>query len=112
MGHSEVQVEHLLLGLFSKQQSSDERPPFSPLAKDVLRSAYRFGTGEAGAEHILIVLMTRSEDGAYEILRLLGRAEQLRFKAKKRALTRDAEPTPHQLRATARPMLPELAFGD
>jgi ATP-dependent Clp protease ATP-binding subunit ClpA len=145
MGHSEVQVEHLLLGLFSEQQDdvvarlladvgltiepvrdlvhervgarpgpcSEEHPPFSPLAKDVLRSAYRFGMGEAGTEHILIVLVASGENGPCEILRLLGTdPSRLRFEAKKRAFPRDAQSTGHQATAIGRPVLPELDFGD
>ena len=44
------------------------RLPFSPAAKDALRSAYRFGMGEPGPEQVLIVLMRRGENGASEIL--------------------------------------------
>lgn len=144
MGHGEVRVEHLLLGLFSDQHDvvarlladsgltiprvrdlvrerggvkpgsgSEKHPPFSPSAKDVLRSAYRFGMGEADTEHILIVLVAKGQDGACEILRQLGvDPSRLRFEAKKRAFPRSNESSPQQLKATARPMLPELDFGD
>jgi ATP-dependent Clp protease ATP-binding subunit ClpC len=142
MGHHEVQVDHLLLGLFSDQQDvvarlledfglsvelvrdlvrrrvavepgflPGEPPAFSPLAKNVLRSAYRFGMGEAGTEHILIVLMARGES-ACEILRLLEvDPGKLRFETKKRAFPSNAGTT-NQVKATARPMLPELDFGE
>jgi ATP-dependent Clp protease ATP-binding subunit ClpC len=46
--------------------------PFSGSAKDSLRSAYRFGMGEPGPEHVLIVLMRRGEGGASEVLVALG----------------------------------------
>jgi ATP-dependent Clp protease ATP-binding subunit ClpA len=142
MGHSEVQAEHLLLGLLSDQQDfvgrlledfglniepvgdlvrrrvavepgslPEELPRFSPLAKDVLRSAYRFGVGEAGTEHILIVLVARGE-GVRDILRLLGiDPGKLRFEAKKRAFASNPGTT-RQLKATVRTMLPELDFGE
>jgi ATP-dependent Clp protease ATP-binding subunit ClpA len=142
MGHSELQDDHLLLGLFSDQQdvvarlledfglSADpirdlvrrrvavepgslpgEPPGFSPVAKDILRSAYRFGMGEAGTEHILIVLVARGES-ACEILRLLGvDPGKLRFEAKKRAFP-STPGTTQQLTATVRQMLPELDFGE
>lgn len=143
MGHDQVQVEHLLLGLLSDQQGvaarllaelgltieparmavcerlgtkpgsvSAERPRLSPSSKDVLRSAYRFGMGETGTEHILIVLVAKG-DGAREVLRFLDvNPDRVRSEAKKRAFQRDAESSGHQLRATIGPMLPELDFGD
>jgi hypothetical protein len=88
-----------------------ELPRFSALAKDVLRSAYRFGLGEAGTEHILIVLVARGE-GVCDILPLLGvDPGKLRFEAKKRAFPSNRGTT-HQVTATVRPMLPELDFGE
>jgi ATP-dependent Clp protease ATP-binding subunit ClpA len=90
MRHGAVQVEHLLLGLFSSEDGIVSRVwahfgltiqpvrdivrerlgvgsrsgpegqlPFSPTAKDALRSAYRFGIDEPGTEHMLIVLVAR-----------------------------------------------------
>lgn len=143
MGHPEVQVEHLLLGLFSHQQDvaaqlladsgltiepvrdlvrtrlgtrpgsvPEEHPRFSRLSKDVLTSAYRFGMGEADTAHILIVIVAKGE-GARDILRSLGvDPDRLRFEAKMRAFPHDARSTGPQLKATVRPMLPELDFGD
>jgi hypothetical protein len=58
--------------------------PFSPTAKDVLRSAYRFP--EPKAEHILVALIGRGEAGASEILRARGAdRNSIRFAAKKLA---------------------------
>ena len=143
LGHTEVQVEHLLLGLFSQQQDvaaqlladsgltvepvrdlvrtrfgtkpgsvPEEHPRFSLPAKDLLTSAYRFGMGEADTAHILIVIVAKGE-GARDILRSLGAdPDRLRFEAKMRALPQDARSTRPQLKATVRPMLPELDFGD
>ena len=116
MGHGAVQVEHLLLGLFSDEDDIVDRVwadfgltiqpvremvrerlavgpgsrpegqlPLSPTAKDALRSAHRFGMGEPGTEHMLIVLTARGEGGASEILRALGADPNIRFDTKKRA---------------------------
>jgi ATP-dependent Clp protease ATP-binding subunit ClpA len=64
--------------------------PFSPEAKDVLRAANRFGLGEPGTEHVLLVIVRREEGGACEILRLLGAdPRRIRFEAKKRAWPAD-----------------------
>lgn len=59
--------------------------PFSPNAKDALRSANRIGMGEAGTEHLLIVIVRRGEGGACDILRALGAdPHRIRFQTKKR----------------------------
>jgi ATP-dependent Clp protease ATP-binding subunit ClpA len=61
------------------------RLPFSPTAKDALRSAHRFGMGEPGTEHMLIVLTACGEGGVSEILRGLGAdPNRIRFETKKR----------------------------
>jgi ATP-dependent Clp protease ATP-binding subunit ClpC len=147
MGHGAVQVEHLLLGLFSDQDQIVDRVwadfgltiepvremvrerlgvgpvsspegelPFSPTAKRALRSAYRFGMGEPGAEHMLIVLTARGEGGASVILRALGAdPNRIRFETKKRAWP-SSVPGPGsrgQVRGTIRKgLLDELDFGD
>jgi ATP-dependent Clp protease ATP-binding subunit ClpC len=148
MGHGAVQVEHLLLGMFSPEDDivsrvwadsgltiqpvrdmvrerlgvgPGSRPegqlPFSPTAKDALRSAYRFGAGKPGTEHMLIVLLARGEGGASEILRALGAdPNRSRFEMKKRAWPASV-PGPGagvgQLRETIREaLLEELDFGD
>jgi ATP-dependent Clp protease ATP-binding subunit ClpC len=147
MGHGAVQVEHLLLGLFSDEDDivdrvwadfgltiqpvremvrerlgvgSGSRPegqlPFSPTAKDALRSAHRFGMGEPGTEHMLVVLTVRGEGGASEVLRALGAdPNRIRFETKKRAWP-SSVPGPGsrgQLRVTIREgLLDELDFGD
>jgi ATP-dependent Clp protease ATP-binding subunit ClpA len=117
MGHETVQVEHLLLGLFSDQAGIPGRVftdfgltvepvrglvrerlgaassslaqgilPFSPEAKEALRSANRIGMGAPATEHVLIVIVRRGEGGACEILRALGAdPHRIRFETKKRA---------------------------
>jgi hypothetical protein len=61
------------------------RLPFSPTAKDAFRSAHRFGMGELGTEHMLIVLTACGEGGVSEILRGLGaNPNRIRFETKKR----------------------------
>jgi ATP-dependent Clp protease ATP-binding subunit ClpC len=44
--------------------------PFSPTAKDALRSAHRLGMGKPGTEHMLLVLLARG--AVSEILTALG----------------------------------------
>ncbi len=147
MGHGAIQVEHLLLGLFSPDDDTVSRVwadfgltiepvremvrerlgvgpgsraegqlPFSPTAKDALRSANRLGMGEPGSEHMLIVLLAHGEGGASEILRALGAdPNRIRFEIKKRAWPAsvqgpDAGKRP-QLRVTIREDLEELDFG-
>lgn len=146
MGHGAVQVEHLLLGLFSDEDQKivdrvwadfgltaqpvremvrerlgvgpGSRPegelPFSPTAKDALRSAHRFGMGEPGTEHMLIVLTARGEGGASEILRALGAdPNRIRFETKKRAWPSSVPGPQGQVRGTIREgLLDELDFGD
>ena len=90
--------------------------PFSPAAKDALKSAHRFGLGEPGPEHMLIVLTARGEGGASEILRALGAdPNRIRFETKKSA-SPSSVPGPgsrEQLRVTIREgLLDELDFGD
>ena len=91
--------------------------PFSPTAKDALRSAYRFGMGEPGTEHVLIVLTAFAARVApSEILRALGAdPNRIRLKNKKRASPWSV-PEPRsrgQLRVTIREgLLDELDFGD
>jgi hypothetical protein len=59
---------------------------FSPEAKDALRSAHRFALGEPATEHMLILIVRRSESGACDILRALGAdPHRIRFEIKKRA---------------------------
>jgi hypothetical protein len=59
---------------------------FSPEATDALRSAHRFGLGEPGTEHMLIVVVGHGEGGACDILRVLGAdPHRIRFETKKRA---------------------------
>lgn len=149
MGHGAVQIEHLLLGLFSEEDDIVSRVwadfgltidpvrekvqerlgvgsgslpeatlPFAPTAKDALRSAYRFGMGEPGTEHMLVVLLARGAGGASEILRALGvDPGRVRFEMKKRAWPASG-PGPNlrrtrgQLRGTIRQELGELDFGD
>ncbi len=114
LGHGTVEVEHLLLRLFSDRDGSagrvfadfglavepvralvrerlgvgwdslaEGRMAFSPEAKDALRSANRFGMGEPGTEHVLLVIVRR---GACDILRVLGAdPHRIRFETKKRA---------------------------
>ena len=116
LGHQTVQIEHLLLGLFSDHDGiasgvladfgltaapvrrlvrerlgggsgslAGGKVPFSPEAKDALRSANMIGMGEPGTEHMLIVLVRRGEGGACDILRALGvDPHQVRFETKKR----------------------------
>jgi ATP-dependent Clp protease ATP-binding subunit ClpA len=141
MGHGEVQVEHLLLGLFSQESGLDPiwaefglaiqpvrdkvrerlgaKPgtppegqlPFSPAAKDVLRSAYRFP--DPKAEHILIAVIGRGESGASEILRALGAdPHRIRFAAKMLASPTSVPGPVGRLRGTVRAIPPELEFGD
>ncbi len=145
MGHGPVQVEHLLVGLFSDHDGiagrvladfgltiapvrtwfdsglvSDQlRSPgshirFSPEAKDALRSAHRFGLGEPGTEHMLIVIVRRGEGGACEILRALGAdPHRIRSETKKRAWPSSvAAGSRGQVPGTSRPWPGELDFGD
>jgi ATP-dependent Clp protease ATP-binding subunit ClpA len=87
-------------------------PSFSPPAKDAVTFAYRFGMGEPSTAHILIALVARGENGAAAILRALGEEPgRLRFEAKRLLLTGDGSDGP-RLTTAARPMLPELDFGD
>jgi ATP-dependent Clp protease ATP-binding subunit ClpA len=140
MGHGKVQVEHLLLGLFSPESGLDPvwaefglaiqpardkvrehlgaKPgtppkgvlPFSAAAKDVLRSAYRFP--DPKAEHILIAVIGRGERGASEILRALG-ADPHRIRSAAKMLASPFVQGPvGQLRGTTRALPPELEFGD
>lgn len=143
MGRTEIQVEDLLLGLFSDKQdvvsglladfglsiesvrdlvrqrvdvgagdASADEPRFSPSARDALTAAYRFGMGEAGTEHMLIVLVARGES-IRDLLRLLGvDPDRLRFEAKLRARRPGAAATGLQLTGTSQLILPELNFGD
>ncbi|HEY1775441.1 MAG TPA: Clp protease N-terminal domain-containing protein [Solirubrobacteraceae bacterium] len=70
--------------------AGEGRISFSPAAKDALRSAYRFGMGEPGPEHVMIVLLRRGEGGASEVLRELGAdPNQVRFETKERAFPRE-----------------------
>lgn len=117
LGHGTVQVEHLLLGLFSDKDGiagqvlarfgltlnpvrelvrggrgldsgelPDRKVQFSPEAKDVLRSANRFGLGKPGTEHMLIVIVGRGEGRACDILRALDAdPHRIRFETKKLA---------------------------
>jgi ATP-dependent Clp protease ATP-binding subunit ClpC len=145
MRHGTVQVEHILLGLFSDRDgiagrvladfgltiapvrdlvrerlgvSSTSAPgsqlPFSQEAKDALRSAHRFGLGEPGTEHMLIVIVRRGGGGACEILRALGAdPHRIRSATKKRAWPPSvAAGQRGQLRGAIRPWLGELHFGD
>ena len=86
----------------------------APTAKDALRSANRFGLGEPGTEHMLIVLLARGEGGACEILRALeADPNRIRFETKKRAWLSNVAPRPGaQLRGTIRASLDEPDFGD
>lgn len=88
--------------------------PFSPVARDALRSAYRFGLGKPGVEHMLIVIVGRGDGGAYEILRALGAdPDRIRFETKQRAWPvagPGARPTVRLVGTV--PNLPELDFGD
>ncbi len=88
--------------------------PFSPDAKDALRSAYRFGLGKPGTEHMLIVILGRGEGGACEILRVLGAdPDRIRFETKQRAwpvTAPGARPTVRLVGSV--PSLRELDFGD
>jgi ATP-dependent Clp protease ATP-binding subunit ClpC len=62
------------------------RLPFSPEAKEALRSANRIGMGAPATEHVLIVIVRRGEGGACEILRALeADPHRVRFETKKRA---------------------------
>jgi ATP-dependent Clp protease ATP-binding subunit ClpC len=148
MGHREVQVEHLFLGLFSDENGIvgklladlgltiqpvrdmvrerlgvDHGPPpegplpFSPTAKDALRSADRFGMGEPGTEHMLIALVARGEGRASEILRALGTdPNRVRFETKRRAwppsVAGPGAGPRGQVRGATREGLGELDFGD
>jgi ATP-dependent Clp protease ATP-binding subunit ClpA len=89
--------------------------PFSPTAKDALRSAHRFGMGEPGTEHMLIVLTARGEGGVSEILRGLGAdPNRIRFETKRRAWPSSVpgQGSRGQLRATIREgLLDELDLG-
>jgi hypothetical protein len=86
--------------------------PFSPTAKDALRSAYRFGMGEPGTEHLLVVLTRGGEGGASEILRALGAdPNRIRFETKKRAWPSSA-PGPRVELRVHKGILEELDFGD
>jgi ATP-dependent Clp protease ATP-binding subunit ClpC len=86
--------------------------PFSPTAKDALRSAYRFGMGEPGTEHLLVVLTRRGEGGASEILRALGvDPNRIRFETKKRAWP-SSVPGPRLEVRVHEGLLEELDFGD
>jgi hypothetical protein len=88
---------------------------FSPEAKDGLRSANRFGLGEPGTEHMLIVIVGRGEGGACEILRVLGAdPHRIRFDTKKRAWPGagpGARPTVRLVGSVPLKSL-ELDFGD
>jgi len=151
LGHGTVQVEHLLLGLFSDQDGiagrvfadfgltiepvrdlvrerlgvgfgslPEGKVPFSPEAKDALRSANRFGMGEPGTEHMLIVIVRRGEGGACDILRALGAAPHtIRSETKKRAWPSSSpeqgtRPTGELRLVRSVPLesLGELDFGD
>jgi hypothetical protein len=64
----------------------EARLRFSSEASGALRSAYRFGLGGPGTEHMLIVIVRRGEGGACELLRALGvDPNTVRFETKKRA---------------------------
>ena len=64
--------------------------PFSPSAEDALRSAHRFGMGEAGTEHMLIVLVRGGQGGAGELLTALRvDPNRIRFETRKRAWPSD-----------------------
>ncbi|MFZ0973658.1 MAG: Clp protease N-terminal domain-containing protein [Solirubrobacteraceae bacterium] len=149
-GHGTVEVEHLLLGLFSDQDGiagrvfadfglavepvralvrerlgvgsdslAEGRMAFSPEAKDALRSANRFGMGEPGTEHMLLVIVRRGEGGACDILRVLGADPQrIRFETKKQAWP-SSVPEPgartgelRLVRSVSVESLGELDFGD
>jgi Clp amino terminal domain, pathogenicity island component len=139
MRHGEVHVEHLLLGLFSPQSGLDpiwtefglvlqpvrdtvrERlgptpgtPPdgqlsFSPAAKDVLRSAYRFP--DPTAEHILIAVIGRGEGGS-EILTGLGADPRRIRRAAKQLASPFVQGPVGRMRGTVRATPPEFEFGD
>jgi ATP-dependent Clp protease ATP-binding subunit ClpC len=89
---------------------------FSPEAKDALRSANRFGLGEPGTEHMLIVIVGRGEGGTCEILRVLGAdPHRIRFDTKKRAWPGagpGARPTVRLVGSVPLESLGELDFGD
>jgi ATP-dependent Clp protease ATP-binding subunit ClpA len=151
MGHESVQVEHLLLGLFSDQAGipggvfadfglrvepvrglvrerfgaassslPEGRLPFSPEAKEALRSANRIGMGTPAAEHMLIVIVRHGEGGACEILSALGAdPHRIRFETKKRAWPSSfpesgVRPTAEVRLVRSVPLesLSELDFGD
>jgi hypothetical protein len=94
----------------------EERVPFSPEAKDALRSANRFGLGEPGTEHMLIVIVGRGQGGACEILRMLGAdPHRIRFATKQRAWPSagpGAKPTVRLVGSVSLESVGELDFGD
>ena len=104
-------------GLVSASLPPEVQLPFSPEAKDRLGSAYRFGLGEPGTEHMLIVIVARGDGGACEILRVLGTdPNRIRFETKKRAGP-SSFPAPgarrgSELRLVGSVSLPDLDFGD
>jgi ATP-dependent Clp protease ATP-binding subunit ClpC len=85
------------LGLYSSSPTVGQLT-FSPDAKDVLRSAYRFGMGEPRPEHLLLAILGRGQASACEILRDVGTdPDRIRFATKKlarpsNAMRQDAEP--------------------
>jgi hypothetical protein len=87
--------------------------PFSPTAKDALRSAHRLGMGEPGTEHMLLVLLARG--AVSEILTALGAdPDRVRFETKKRAWPASF-PSPGEgprLVLETIPYLEGLGFGD
>jgi ATP-dependent Clp protease ATP-binding subunit ClpC len=151
MGHGTVDVEHLLLGLFSDQDGiagpvfatvgltvgpvrdlvrerlgidSDVLPDqplrFSDAAKGALRFANRIALGEPGVAHLLIAIVGRQENNAWEILRLLRTyPARIRFETKRRAWPPTPAAPGQERRAEVRlvgsiPLesLPRIDFGD
>ncbi len=83
-------------------------------AKGVLRSANRWGLGKPDTEHMLVVIVSRGEGGACEILRALGvDPHRVRFETKRRAWP-SSGPRPDVRLVGSVPLerLPELDFGD
>jgi ATP-dependent Clp protease ATP-binding subunit ClpA len=142
MGLGAVQVEHLLLGLFSDHDgvagqvfadfgltiapvrdlvrerlgvrsslSPEVQLRFSSEAEGVLKSPYRFGLGEPGTEHMLLVIVSRPEGGACEILRALGAdPNRVRIATKKRSWPVEAGPRPRLVMRVR--SIRDLDFGD
>lgn len=141
MGHGEVQVEHLLLGLFSPESGLDQIWAEFGLAIQPVREMVRERLGakavtrppegqlpfsaaakdvlrsayrfpDPKAEHILIAVIGRGEGGASEILRALG-ADPHRIRSAAKMLASPFVQGPvGQLRGTVRAVPPELDFGD